>query len=280
MYKVPLPYGGTQSILAKTVCFTAFINISSGRIGDIKFSGVECPKVTILLSGTPNQVAPIIKSVENGLFSRFIYYFFNPPPVWKDPFREKESMEEKFNPLSHDCFVQWQYLRERKTELIFSLNEENNSTEKFNEFFRNNLKEYTSLVGKDMAASVYRLGVIAMRIAAILSIFRNFGNLSGKSRIIPTGKDLDIALGLIEVSVKHTAHIHSLMLHNSSERGSQENKFKFFHSLPDEFSKSDALLAAEKLDLAERTANKYISEMVSSELFVRTSRGIYKKYNT
>lgn len=252
----------------------------SGRVGDVKFSGVEFPMLTVLLSGTPNQVAPLIHSVENGLFSRFLYYYFNPPPIWKDPFIDKGDLGEKFNPLSHNCFVLWKNIRERDTDLIFSLKEDTNQTIKFNDFFRNNLKEYTSLIGGELSASIFRLGVIAMRIAAILSIFRNFGNLSGKSIITPTEKDLDIALELINVSVKHTVHVHSLMLKNTNKSGSQANKFRFFQSLPGEFSTHESVVIGDRLGLAQRTTEKYLTEMVNSELFVKKDRGIYKKYNS
>ncbi len=252
--------------------------ISSGRIGDIKFEGVESPRLTMLLSGTPNQVAPLVKSVENGLFSRILYYYFNPPPVWKDPFATIQALDENFKPLAHNCYVLWEYLRNKNTELSFSLNGIE-QTEKFNDFFTKNLKEYTSLVSKDMSATIYRLGVMTMRIAAILSIFRNFGNLSKSNVITTTAKDLDIAFKIMEVCLKHTVHIYSLMLKNSGERGSQESKFNYFNSLPVIFSKSQALLISKEFGFSERTVNNYLSEMVRNELLVRTDRGIYNKYN-
>jgi hypothetical protein len=47
---------------------------------------MQNPRLSALLSGTPKQVSALIPNAENGLFSRFIFYFMNIKPVWKDVF--------------------------------------------------------------------------------------------------------------------------------------------------------------------------------------------------
>ncbi|MDR1527526.1 MAG: DUF3987 domain-containing protein [Dysgonamonadaceae bacterium] len=47
---------------------------------------LETPRLSALLSGTPKQVSALIPNAENGLFSRFIFYYMNILPVWKDVF--------------------------------------------------------------------------------------------------------------------------------------------------------------------------------------------------
>jgi len=51
--------------------------ISYNRRKDREFVELETPRLSALLSGTPKQVSTLIPNAENGLFSRFIFYFLN-----------------------------------------------------------------------------------------------------------------------------------------------------------------------------------------------------------
>jgi hypothetical protein len=60
--------------------------ISYNRRKDCEFVELETPRLSALLLGTPKQVSTLIPNAENGLFSRFIFYYMNILPVWKDVF--------------------------------------------------------------------------------------------------------------------------------------------------------------------------------------------------
>ena len=60
--------------------------ISYYRRTDREFVDIECPCLSTVLSGTPKQVSSLIPNAENGLFSRFIFYYMNVRPVWKNVF--------------------------------------------------------------------------------------------------------------------------------------------------------------------------------------------------
>ena len=53
----------------------------------------ECKRsyLSILLSGTPAQVKPLIPSTENGLFSRQVFYCMPPIDEWTDQFNLSET---------------------------------------------------------------------------------------------------------------------------------------------------------------------------------------------
>jgi len=51
--------------------------ISYLRRKDREFVELENPRLSALLSGTPKQFSALIPNAENGLFSRFIFYFMN-----------------------------------------------------------------------------------------------------------------------------------------------------------------------------------------------------------
>jgi len=49
-----------------------------------KFIESNNPKLSAALAGTPGQGEGLIKSTEDGLFSRFIFYSFRSEPEWRD----------------------------------------------------------------------------------------------------------------------------------------------------------------------------------------------------
>lgn len=63
----------------------------SRQTGDRHYE-IKNPKLSIVLSGTPNQVKPLIDSRENGLFSRFVYYYFDEVSGWKDVSPSSQSI--------------------------------------------------------------------------------------------------------------------------------------------------------------------------------------------
>jgi len=60
--------------------------ISYLRRKDREYVELDSPRLSALLSGTPKQVASLIPGAENGLFSRFIFYYMDIIPVWKNVF--------------------------------------------------------------------------------------------------------------------------------------------------------------------------------------------------
>jgi hypothetical protein len=93
--------------------------ISYLRRKDREFVELETPRLSALLSGTPKQVSALIPNAENGLFSRFIFYFMNIKPVWKDVFANSgdQTLDLYFKDLGeyfHDfynCLKQQQEMR-------------------------------------------------------------------------------------------------------------------------------------------------------------------------
>src|SRR5690554_6717079 len=47
------------------------------RRTDRELVEIDHPKLSTLLSGTPMQISALIPSAENGLFSRFMFYYMN-----------------------------------------------------------------------------------------------------------------------------------------------------------------------------------------------------------
>ncbi len=69
--------------------------VSMSRTTNKQFKEVKQPKLAMVISGTPEQLKPIIQSKENGLFSRIIFYNFDEISEFKNVFAK--SMKSRDN---------------------------------------------------------------------------------------------------------------------------------------------------------------------------------------
>jgi len=145
--------------------------ISYYRRTDREYVDIENPCISAVLSGTPRQVSSLIPSAENGLFSRFIFYFMNIRPVWKDVFADEtdQGLDEYFELVGNQFYELYQSLQS-SSEIKFCLS--SLQKERFNTFFSQTQDLYISIHGLDYIAAIRRLGLIAFRLCMIFSTLR------------------------------------------------------------------------------------------------------------
>lgn len=150
--------------------------ISYNRRKDREFVELETPRLSALLSGTPKQVSPLIPNAENGLFSRFIFYYMNIKPIWKDVFAgdDSQTLDDYFRHLGNQFFDFYKTLQQQSAPLRFCFTGTQQQT--FNAHFSQAQNQYLYLCGLDYLATVRRLGLITFRIAMILTALRCYGH--------------------------------------------------------------------------------------------------------
>ena len=65
--------------------------LSYNRRTDQEYREVKKSYLSVLLSGTPAQVKPLIPSTENGLFSRQLFYYMHGIWAWINQFESGEA---------------------------------------------------------------------------------------------------------------------------------------------------------------------------------------------
>ena len=66
-------------------------SISYYRRTDREHAEIDMPRLSAILTGTPNQITNLIPDAENGLFSRFMFYFVDIKNSWKNVFDKKSE---------------------------------------------------------------------------------------------------------------------------------------------------------------------------------------------
>lgn len=233
--------------------------ISYYRRTDREYVDIPMPCLSALLSGTPRQVASLIPNAENGLFSRFMFYFMNVKPIWKDvfSFSSDNSLDDYYNGLGEIFFRLYQTL-EANPVIQFCLT--SGQQQEFNTFFKQVQETYLTLKGLDYIATVRRLGLIGFRLAMILSVLRIMETGEITTRLICEERDFQTALTIVKVLVKHAAKVFSELPAELQYPKRKTLKERFLEALPKEFSRQVYLKVAQTMKIHEKTAEGYIGE--------------------
>ena len=234
--------------------------ISYTRRKDREFVELAKPRLSALLSGTPRQILSLIPDAENGLFSRFIFYYMNVRLEWLNVFADnEETLDQYFEHLGKQFYELYRILQASQP-IRFALSAR--QQEQFNSFFAQVQKEYSNLFGLDIVASVRRLGLITFRIAMILTSLRIIDGGQISNLIVCDDSDFQSSIIMARVLLQHTAKVFGSLptTESNAPNGQTVIRQTFLDNLPPEFDRKTYLAVAEKLKIPAKTAEKYISK--------------------
>ncbi|GHV68779.1 hypothetical protein FACS1894199_16520 [Bacteroidia bacterium] len=252
-------------------------SISYNRRKNREYVELEQPKVSALLSGTPQQVASLIPNTENGLFSRFMFYYINLKPVWIDVFAnsDKQPLDEYFENLGNEFYDLYKILQQHPTKIKFTLTTKQQQS--FHKHFTQAQDQYMYLCGTDYIATVRRLGLITFRIAMILSTLRIMETGNFTINITCTDNDFDIAINIVKLLIQHAAQIYQRLPAEIAATAKPNPRQHFLEALPDEFTYKIFISTAATMSIQERTAKRYIVRFTQSGLIEHPAHDKYKK---
>ena len=231
---------------------------------------VPRPHLALIMSGTPEQFTGFFRSHENGLYSRFLIYTRQLNPHWETcaPGEGRVDLREHFHTLGKKLFEMHKLLLESPTLVTFTPGQWERHTQQFGVWLKSALVE-----GKEFPTSiVFRHGLLAMRLASILTIFRKWDDYRYAKEYCCTDADFDTAMQIIATVIEH-----SLLLGTSlPDTGHPPVAMRKFHQfedvlkkLPKIFSYIDFINAAKELGISVSTAKRYLRKAVEQELVVK-----------
>ena len=252
--------------------------ISYNRRKDKEFVELEKPRLSALLSGTPKQILSLIPDAENGLFSRFIFYYMNVRLVWNDVFAiQDETLDRQFEDYGRQFFDLYRSLK-ISYPIRFALSP--SQQKEFHAFFEQIQNEYSSVFGIDFVASVRRLGIITFRIAMIMSSLRILEDGNFSNVMVCSDDDFFTAKSMVEILLKHTAKVYQMLPENSSPnmQGSKNQlKQQYYNALPSNFDTQTAISIAQSIEIPQKTAERYLKQWCLSGQMNRVKHGRYRK---
>jgi hypothetical protein len=278
------------------------------------FKMVEKVFFSMLISGTPGQVAGIARSRENGQLSRQVYYhIFQDDEGWKDPFEEVDgSVDRFFVRMGKRWEVVRSALEKEISYLEFGLTKEQQN--RFNIHFAQLFAKSGNDMGPEGQSVVARLAINLMRLMSVATLLRALDGLlmdetrevtpegvrsvllqSGlaqvptdvsventSDRITPrlrlgiTDDDMDAFLGLSGALYEHSVYTMELVPKEEVRKSEMSSAERFKASLPLEFDLKKAYALGEEVGLKQVTVRSYLSRLVKKEVLEAVSEGCYR----
>ena len=266
-------------------CIFEHETVSQLRRQNNEFIEIRNPRIAMLLSGTPNQVAPLLRNRENGLMSRFACYVVNSrmdfdDQVW-DTDTEGNTPREAilYDRLASELGDRYLWMETAGHECYFYLTDAQLKTIK--RMFRSEYDTYSQEFGELFDATLKRMPVIMKRIGMILTGLRLDMTQPLPERVVCSEKDFQTMLLIGHKLLMHAALVFQMMPELKStpvgEIGGNMLQKQFFQMLPTDFTKQDAIEQAQVLGIAERTMARWISNLVQTNDIERFSHGVYHK---
>lgn len=267
--------------------------LSYNRRTDQEYREIKKSYLSVLISGTPAQVKPLIPSVENGLFSRQVFYYMPSIHQWKNQFDRNDRDLEK-------SFTHWgKEWKERLNGIllngIFTLRLTDEQKEEFNQHFKTLFHRSELANGNEMSSSVARLAINICRMMEVVAILRasEQGNITASTYVTPdrgtasdnlkdhiitlwdltiTSDDFHAVLSLSDTLYCHTMHILSFLPDSEiSSRGISERD-ALISSMEQDFTRTTFLQKAEEMGIKKETASSWLTRMQKNGL-VESKRG-------
>ena len=249
---------------------------------------IRYPRIAMLLSGTPNQVQPLLRNRENGLMSRFACYVVNSrmdfdDNVW-DTDTEGNTPREAilYDRLASELGDRYLWMEEAGYACYFYFTDAQLKTIK--RMFRSEFDTYSQEFGNLFDASLKRMPVIMKRIGMILTGLRLDMTKPLPERVVCSEEDFQTILLIGHKLLMHAAMVFQMMPELKAtpvgEIGGNMLQKQFFQMLPTDFTKQDAIEQAKVLGVNVRTMEKWIEKLMQSTDIVRITHGLYQKRNS
>ena len=274
--------------------------LTYNRRTDREYREVHRSFVSVILSGTPAQVRPLIPSAENGLFSRQLFYYMPAIHQWQNQFEWKDDgMEALFDTLAQEWKGQLDRMRK---EGAFDVVLTTEQQDEFNRLFAALFRRSVGSSGNELNSSVARLGIIACRILSVVGILRMLeGGKSCKDYALAhpapdiardnlkdgiitrwevgvAPEDFKAVLALVPVLYRHTTHILSFLPDTEISRRPNFDRNAFFALLPETFSRCEMLDTAAAQGIKPSRADSWLHRLRQKGMVELTSKaGIYHK---
>ena len=256
-------------------------NISYVRRKDREYVNLKNPRLSALLTGTPKQVQNLITDAENGLFSRFMFYYLTTSLEWQNVFAKADggTADNYFKGLGNQFHDFYNVLRE-VGEITFHFTPAQEDA--FNAWFSEVHREYPQFLGDEIIASVRRLGLITFRIAMILSAVRMRDDGAYGTDLECLDDDFNAAMAISKALLQHTARVFKDLPRAGTQRpaGTGQKTVRrqlFLDALPDEFDRQTFIDISSRLGMPLSTAERNIKKWTEEGLLERMDLGRYRK---
>ncbi len=254
-------------------------------------SSIDCPQLSVLLTGTFSQYKALVPSVENGYFSRLLTLIVSDVQAFNSRYVQPTEGRNSIMQVASKQLYQLCKLLHQSRPIEFTLTSEQRA--RLGHHLEHAYPMLMQLLGENFHSVILRMAVHIERIAMILSGLRAY------PRPLPKGKgdvfqqkDYQCQIVCSDTDYETAELIgNKLMLHMASAyqmiKGAEQpalptvqpldQRKMLLNLLPDEFETKTLVDEAKLQGLTDRTAYRWKDEWERSGVILKIRHGVYQK---
>ena len=270
--------------------------LSYNRRTDREYKDLNKIRLGVVLSGTPQQVTPLIPSAENGLFSRQVFYYMPKGTEWINQFDYDGTVEDSdtyFNKLSVKFVDMVDTL---KGYGICDMRLTREQMEMFNLEFSRRFKEAQLAFNGEMDSSVIRQAHNCLRVMTVLATLRMFadperkllenaqhmmqnpeGHYENLKILSVSDSDFETALHMFKVLYHHSVHLLSFLQSTEVTRRQLSEPLLMLELMPDNFTSLQWKEMCSQNGVNVNTSRGWIKKLKDKGLVDSPERGRFNK---
>ena len=237
---------------------------------------VDCPKLSLVMSGTPGMFRKMIPDAENGTFSRMLMYRLRPanhfiPLTSEDGPSTDEELERQAAYLLEMADYLWEY----PTMVKWT----DAQRQRVNRFFESCYVSNIAFSCRERNSTVQRYALMLFRLTQILTAARKYDDGWKLSEMFVDDVDFETAFSIIKVCLKHSDFVATSL---SKEKDKihytmPDDMHTLFVKLSDKFTRAEAVKLGATRKISESRIEKMLMRALKCDLIVRESYGCYVK---
>ena len=237
------------------------------------------PHLALCLTGTPSQLHRFISSLENGMYSRMAFYIGEERWKWISaaPVEGSTDHVKLFRKLSEEVLRMFVFLSGSPTEVCFTPGQWEEHTQRFS----NVLQEVVSEDDDSHGAIVFRHGLIAARIAMVLTALRKCEPMWNVQQCRCTDEDFHTAMDMVKVLLEHSLLLSTTV--SAVESGKEPKPMKKFYrirsvlaKLPESFTYTQLKEGAVEHGIPSSSLKRYLVRLLEMQI-IEKEDGMYHK---
>ncbi len=246
-------------------------------------SQIDCPRLSLLLTGTYNQYRHLVPSVENGYFSRLLALCIRETRPFNKRYVSAKAVQSAVPMMVGRQLLRVYEQLAQTGDVEWSLTDE--QKERLGEHLETEYATLINLLGENFHSAVVRMAVQVERIAMILSALRlassQWPMANGQQPI--TCSDTDYATAEL---IGNKLLLHMAAAFRMIEGDKQEfipeikpldQRKVLFDQLPDEYAHKLLISEAQTQGVSPRTAFRWNEKWLADGIIVRSKYGNFHK---
>ena len=267
-------WGGFSDLLRKAFHHEP---VSFSRKKDKEFIELKSPRLSIALAGTPDQVTSLIKSAEDGLFSRFGFYIFGTDVEWRNvrPNGRKTNFKNLFERMSFKVLNLLEFCEQHPATIRLS----EQQWEQLDATGERWLRETCAAHGNDTSSIIKRHGLILFRLCMLFTALDRFENQDKSGIVYCKDEHFRAALLIVDVLKEHSLEVYHRLPKNPAVNSGSPKSNAFYNLLPAEtaFTRQEAQMFAKDIKIPPRTADNYLRKLTADGKLQQFEYGKYIK---